>query len=211
MTFDSELCTLRQAAINTAIRGAVAVQRSMIFEMGFAHFKRASRNPTLIFSSPYVSFVGEPAMDAGGPFREFMSEFFELCVQKYFEKSIGGFNFSCTDKSIMEVVGLAVGYSLLHDGPRFGYLCPFTANRLLNEDSENSILDYVQLLREGIGKNAASVEAKIITKLLSEKEEDYEDIFDLTNASDLGVSTVVSFFAYNQSHHSWLFVAKVIF
>jgi hypothetical protein len=111
----------------------------------------------------------------------------------------------------MEVVGLAVGYSLLHDGPRFVYLCPFTANRLLNEDSENSILDYVQLLPEGIGKNAASVEAKIITKLLSEKEEDYEDIFDLTNASDLGVSTVVSFFAYNQSHHSWLFVAKVIF
>ena len=111
----------------------------------------------------------------------------------------------------MEVVGLAVGYSLLHDGPRFVYLCPFTANRLLNEDSENSILDYVQLLREGIGKNAASVEAKIITKLLSEKEEDYEDIFDLTNASDLGVSTVVSFFAYNQSHHSWLFVAKVNF
>lgn len=162
----------------------LTVRREHILRDGIRFYKLAAAQKELLFREFLVEFEGEQGVDGGALKMEFFSKLFDQMKHEMFEETPTGSLIprrSGWNLQLFKTIGIAIGHSLLHNGPSFNGLSKWSYAVLAGKD-ENYIVGLLSAnhFKETIPLNAGTAG---LIGLLNELEqvksdEEINKIFD---------------------------------
>jgi hypothetical protein len=171
----------------------ITVRRSHILEDTINLFKQPFDDKCHLS----VHFIGESAVDLGGPLREFFQLFINSLKQNNslfigpINKRVLRHNTSACIESMYEIIGKVMSLSIIHGGSEPLFLAPSVVDYIVKND-ERAVLDDVPCLY---------IQSKLQKILDVENEEQFSNLLyssDYDFLSDCSLSS--SSFSYSQKH-----------
>ena len=138
----------------------LTVRRDHIWRNGVLFYKLAFGKKEMLEKPLSVEFVNEEGVDGGALKREFFSKFFEVIRKDMFEEAPNGDLIpkrSGGNLQLFKIVGMAIGHSILQEGPVFPGLAPWCYALIAGKvDDEIIALISRQSFKDSIPLNAGT-------------------------------------------------------